>query len=186
LRATLHILFFVFAGLFGCATPSHPSPRELEVTHTLTERCSEDRALDCYQRGLSLGKEPTTVGERSEAVSLISEACAAKITAACETFTQRFKPPRRIAGRFPHYTKEAFRLGLHGQISVKCTIVETGILRDCRVLPSLSDDEQRLLVQSNFDKELLGAFATWRFTPALFDDAPIDFDHVFHVKMTIE
>ena len=126
------------------------------------------------------------MGRRSEAVSLISEACAAQISAACETFTQRFKPPRRIAGRFPHYTKEALRLGLHGQISVKCTIVETGILRDCRVLRSLSDDEQKLLAQSNVDKELLGAFATWQFTPALFDDAPIDFDYVFHVKMTIQ
>jgi TonB family protein len=163
-----------------------PARRELEITHTLTERCSGDRALDCYRRGLSLVKEATTVGERSEAVSLISEGCAAKVTGACETFTQRFKPPRRIAGRFPHYTEEAFRLGLNGQISVKCTIVETGILRDCRVLPMPSDDEQKLLAESNIDKELLAAFATWRFTPALFDDAPIDFDYVFHVKMTIQ
>jgi len=137
-------------------------------------------------RGLSLVKEATTVGERSEAVSLISDACGAEITAACETFTKRFKPPRRIAGRFPRYTKEAFRLGLNGQISVKCIIVETGMVRGCRVLPMRSDDEQKLLAQSNLEKELLGAFATWQFTPALFDDAPIDFDYVFHVKMTIQ
>lgn len=186
MRASLYILFVVFVGLFGCATPTQPTRRELEVTHTLTERCSGDRALDCYLRGLSLVKEATTVGERSEAVSLISEACAAKITDACETFAQRFKPPRRIAGRFPHYTEEAFRLGLDGRISVKCTIVETGLLRDCRVLPLLSDDEQKLLAQSNIEKELLAAFATWRFTPALFDDAPFEFDYVFRVKMTIQ
>ena len=141
--------------------------------------------MGCYMRGLSQVKEATNVHERTEAVSLISEACAAKIAAACETFEKRSKRPQRITGRFPQFTEEALRLGVHGQISVKCTIVETGAVRGCAVLPQPTEEEQKLLVQSKLERELLAVFETWRFTPMLFDDQPIELPYTFRVKLSI-
>lgn len=151
----------------------------------LTERCSEDKALGCYLQGLSLATEAATAGERHDAVSLISEACAARVETACETLNKRLKLPRRTDGRAVRYTPQALELRLEGKFVVRCTLPETGLLEGCQVEPPTSEEERRRFAASKIEQELLAAFDTWRFTPALLDDRPFPFDCVFRMKFVL-
>jgi len=186
MRAALFILVLVFCWLAGCATGRQLPEVELEMPHTLTERCAGNRALGCYLRGLSLAKDASSSEERHEAVGLISEACAANIEAACETLKKRFKAPRRIAGRAFQSSREAGWLRLQGQILVKCILTEEGVLKDCKIEPPATEEERKLLAESNVEKEVRATFDTWRFAPALFDDRPFPFDFTwtldFHLR----
>jgi hypothetical protein len=150
----------------------------IAMQHVLTARCAGDNAQECYSRGLALAKDATTPDQRHEAVSLISEACAAKIEAACGTLDSRLKLPRRIAGLAPHYTAKALEMGVEGKFLVRCILPDTGVLDGCKIEPPTGETERRRFVESKFERDLLAAFGTWRLTPALFDDRPFPFDFV--------
>jgi len=183
MRALLCILLLLFCELFGCASGRQLPELEMSMPRTVTERCSGNKALGCYSTGLSLAETAGTGEPRHEAVSLISEACAAGIESACQTLNNRLKPPRRIAGRAADYTSEARWVRMQGKLLVKCILTEEGVLKDCKVEPPASEEERKLIAESNIEKEILAALATWRFTPALFDDRPFPFDFVWELNL---
>jgi len=176
----------IIGTICGCFTYRDVSPgRPFPITRSSSEDCKADKAQACYEAGLALTEANSSTADRAKGITLLQQACTAKLSAACDTLERRFQPPKKISGASPRYTRAAVWDGVTGRITVKCLLTTAGILRDCAVVAPRTEKEREILETSGQAAELLKTISTWRYTPAQLDGQPCEIEYDFRVQLAL-
>ena len=81
--------------------------------------------------------------------------------------------PVRIAGVEPKFTREALEVGVQGTMIVRCIIEIDGSLSACKVLKPVA----------HMENAVLGALATHRYRPVMFEGRPRRVSYVFNINL---
>jgi TonB family protein len=83
--------------------------------------------------------------------------------------------PRELSGNRIRYSDEAYALRVQGVMVVRCTITDTGVVENCRILKPLPYMERNALL-SLYSK---------RYTPVLFGGKPVNIDYTFTIQLRL-
>lgn len=90
-------------------------------------------------------------------------------------FTEGMTRPVQLEGRDPQYTREALEARVEGKLIAKCVINTGGRLESCRIIKSLP----------MMDQAVLGALATKRYTPVMYQGRPVAVQYIFEFRLVL-